>query len=580
MAKVTGSHLICKALELEGVKNIFGLAGDHILPVLDVMADRDFRIIDTRHEQAAVHMADAWSRITEQPGVCMYTTPGFANAIPGLTNAMHTEGPVISIAGCGDTHDLGRGAQQEIDQVGMAAPICKGSFMVHDVRRIPEFIARAMRLAFSGRRGPVHLTIPVDVQERSIEEDEVLFIQPAAYRPKESVLADPKLVQQAIALLREARKPLVIAGSAAGYTLSGSALERFVETTRLPVVTEEQSRGLIADDHPYAFGYFERGLNRAAAKLRDADAVVLLGRKQDFVIGFCRPPHVAANAKIIQIDPSPQEIGRSRGVDVGMVGDVTSVLEQMTREAANYQWKDLPWLDELRAARSAQAEWTEDLARPQAPMHALFVHKTLKSLLRPDDCLVFDGGDFCHFGRSFLPALKPKHWFNVSSLGMLGSSLPTALAAKVAYPHSRVFMLSGDGAFGFNGMEFDTAVRHKLPIVALVGNDSAWGIDRQIQLGLYGRPVATDLLQTRYDQMVQGLGGYGEFVERPEDLKPALERALASDKPALLNVAVERAISPRAEEMTPKPREGRIRTRTIGPRPVFWTTIDATPSRP
>ena len=547
MAKVTGSHLICKALELEGVKNIFGLAGDHILPVLDVMADRDFRIIDTRHEQAAVHMADAWSRITEQPGVCMYTTPGFANAIPGLTNAMHTEGPVISIAGCGDTHDLGRGAQQEIDQVGMAAPICKGSFMVHDVRRIPEFIARAMRLAFSGRRGPVHLTIPVDVQERSIEEDEVLFIQPGAYRPKESVLADPKLVQQAIALLREARKPLVIAGSAAGYTLSGSALERFVETTRLPVVTEEQSRGLIADDHPYAFGYFERGLNRAAAKLRDADAVVLLGRKQDFVIGFCRPPHVAANAKIIQIDPSPQEIGRSRGVDVGMVGDVTSVLEQMTREAADYQWKDLPWLDELRAARSAQSEWTENLARPQAPMHALFVHKTLKSLLRPDDCLVFDGGDFCHFGRSFLPALKPKHWFNVSSLGMLGSSLPTALAAKVAYPHSRVFMLSGDGAFGFNGMEFDTAVRHKLPIVALVGNDSAWGIDRQIQLGLYGRPVATDLLQTRYDQVVQGLGGYGEFVERPEDLKPALERALASDKPALLNVAVERAISPRAE---------------------------------
>ena len=155
MARITGSHSICKALKLEGVKNIFGLAGDHILPVLDVMADQDFRIIDTRHEQAAVHMADAWSRITEQPGVCMYTTPGFANAIPGLTNAMHTEGPVISIAGCADTHDLGRGAQQEIDQVAMAGPMCKGSFMVHDARRIPEFIARAMRLAFSGRRGPV-----------------------------------------------------------------------------------------------------------------------------------------------------------------------------------------------------------------------------------------------------------------------------------------------------------------------------------------------------------------------------------------------------------------------------------------
>ena len=547
MARVTGSHLICKALKLEGVKNIFALAGDHILPVLDVMADQDFRIIDTRHEQAAVHMADAWSRITEQPGVCMYTTPGFANAIPGLTNAMHTEGPVISIAGCADTHDLGRGAQQEIDQVGMAAPMCKGSFMVHDARRIPEFIARAMRLAFSERRGPVHLTIPIDVQEQSVEIDDIVFSAPDAYRPKAPALAHPDFVEQAIALLRQAHRPLVIAGSAAGYTLSGDALQRFIETTRLPVLTEEQARGLISDDHPYAFGFFERGLNRAAAKVRDADVVVLLGRKQDFTLGFCRPPHVSADAKIIQIDPSPLEIGRNRGVAVGMVGDVVSVLNQLTKEASNHVWKELPWIEELRAVRADQAAWTEKLARPEAPMHALFVHKTIKSILRPEDCLVFDGGDFCHFGRSLLPALKPKRWFYVSSLGMLGSSLPTALAAKLAYPDSRVIMLTGDGAFGFNAMEFDTAVRHKLKVVAILGNDSAWGIDRQIQLGLYGRSVATDLLQTRYEQVVQGLGGYGEFVERAEDLEPALERAFAAGRPALVNVAVQRAISPRAE---------------------------------
>lgn len=547
MAKVTGSHLICKALKLEGVKNIFALAGDHILPVLDVMADEDFRIIDTRHEQAAVHMADAWSRLTEQPGVCIYTTPGFANAIPGLTNAMHTEAPVISIAGCADAHDLGRGAQQEIDQVGMAGPICKGSFMVHDARRIPEYIARALRLAYSGRRGPVHLTIPIDMQERVVEEGDVAFISPDAYRPKGAVLGDPELVRRAVALLRQARKPLAIAGAPAGYTLSGEAMRRFIETTRVPIVTEEQARGLVPDDHPYVFGYFERGLNRAAAKVREADVVLLLGRKQDFIIGYCRPPHIAASAKIIQIDPSSLEIGRNRGVDVGIVGDVSSVLEQMTQEAANFQWTDLPWLDELRAARSAQAEWADALAQPTTPMHALFVHKTLQSMLRADDCLIFDGGDFCHFGRSYLPALKPKHWLNVSSLGMLGSSLPSALAAKVAYPDSRVFMLTGDGAFCFNGMEFDTAVRHNLNIVAILGNDSAWGIDRQIQLGLYGRAVATDLRQTRYDQVVQGLGGHGEFVERPEDLRPALERALAAGKPALLNVAIERAISPRAE---------------------------------
>jgi acetolactate synthase-1/2/3 large subunit len=375
----------------------------------------------------------------------------------------------------------------------------------------------------------------------------VTFVAPDAYRPKAAALGDPERVRQAIAILREAKRPLLIAGSAAGYTLTGESMQRFIETTRLPLVNEEQSRGLVSDDHPYVFGYFERGLNRAAAKVRDADVVVLLGRKQDFIIGFCRPPHVAASAKIIQIDPLPLEIGRNRGVDVGMAGDVASILDQMTAEAAKYAWKDLPWLDELRAARSAQAEWADNLAPPKTPMHALFVHKTVKSILRPDDCLVFDGGDFCHFGRSYLPALKPKHWFNVSSLGMLGSSLPSALAAKLAYPKSRVFMLTGDGAFAFNGMEFDTAVRHGLDIVAIVGNDSAWGIDRQIQLGLYGRAVATDLRQSRYDQVVQGLGGHGEFVERPEDLKPALERALAAGKPALVNVAIERAISPRGE---------------------------------
>ena len=547
MARVTGSHLICKTLKLEGVTNIFGLAGDHILPFLDVMADQDFRFIDTRHEQAAVHMADAWARITEQPGVCMYTTPGFANAIPGLTNAVHTESPVLSIAGCADSFDLGRGAQQEIEQVRMAEPVTKGSFLVPDARRIPEFIARALRLAFSGRRGPVHLTIPIDVQEQSVEENEVIYSPPGEYRAPQSVLANPELVRRAIALLREAQKPLLVAGSAAGYTLSGAALQRFVETTRLPVVTEEQARGLIPDDHPYAFGFFERGLNRAAGKVRDADVVVLLGRKQDFNIGFCRPPNVAATAKIIQIDPSPLEIGRNRGVAVGLVGDVTSVLEQMTREASKYTWKELPWLEELRAARAAQREWYESLVGQETPMHAMVVAKTIKSILRPDDCIVFDGGDFCHFSRANLPALQPKRWFYVSSLGMLGPALPTALAARLAYPDSRVIMLTGDGAFGFNAMEFDTAVRHKLNIVALLGNDSAWGIDRQIQLGLYGRAVATDLYQTRYDQVVAGLGGYGEFVQRPEDLEPALQRAFASGRPALLNIVVQRAISPRAE---------------------------------
>jgi acetolactate synthase I/II/III large subunit len=545
--KVTGSHLIGKALQLEGVRNIFTIAGDHILPVLDVMADMGFRFVDTRHEQAAVHMADAWGRLTGQPGVSMYTTPGFANALPGLAHALHSESPVISISGSADLSELGRGAMQEIDQIGAAHPFTKGSWMVHDARRIPDFIARAVRTAYAGRRGPVHLTIPMDVQEQEVSEDEVTFFPPSEYRAEEHTFAGPKLIQQAVELLHQAQRPFVIAGGPASYAMSGTVLQQFIELTHLPLFTEDVARGLVSDDHPLCLGFFERGLNRAARLLREADVVVLLGRKQDYTISYAQPPVIAADARIIQIDPSPAEIGRNRGVTVGIVGDIEAVVEQMTQEAKTKTWKPLPWLKQLQSEQETHGVWLDSLAKPEQPMHAMYVHKTLGSMLRPDDCLVFDGGDFCHFARAYLPSRQPRRWWYVPTLGMLGSSLPTAIAAKLAYPDSRVVMLTGDGAFGFNAMEFDTAVRHNLPVVAILGNDSAWGIDRQIQLGLYGRPVATDLLQSHYEMVAQGLGGHGEYVERPDDLAPALERAFASGKPALVNVAVQRAISPRAE---------------------------------
>jgi acetolactate synthase I/II/III large subunit len=393
----------------------------------------------------------------------------------------------------------------------------------------------------------VHLTIPMDVQEQEVAEDEVTFFSPHEYRAEEHTFASPKLIQQAVELLHQAQRPFIIAGGPAGYAASGDALRRFIELTQLPLFTEDLARGLVGDDHPLCLGFFERGLNRAARLLREADVVLLLGRKQDYTISYAQAPTIGAKAHIIQVDPSPAEIGRNRGVSVGIVGDVESVLEQMTQEAQKKTWKPSPWVPRLQAEQREHAAWLDSLAKPEQPMHAMYVHKTLGGLLQPDDCLVFDGGDFCHFGRAFYPARQPRRWWYVPTLGMLGSALPTAIAAKLAYPNSHVVMLTGDGAFGFNAMEFDTAVRHHLPLVAVLGNDAAWGIDRQIQLGLYGRPVATDLLQSRYDVVVQGLGGHGEYVERPEDLRPALERAFAANKPALVNVAVQRAISPRAE---------------------------------
>ena len=545
--KLTGSHLIGQALKLEGVRNIFTIAGDHTLPTLDVLVDMDFRFVDTRHEQAAVHMADAWGRITGEPGVCMYTTPGFANAIPGLAHAFHSESPVISISGSAELSQLGKGAMQEIPQVDMAAPVTKASWLVHDARRIPEFIARAIRTAYSGRRGPVHLTIPIDVQEQQVKEEEVTLLNPEEYRAQGDTRANPELVRRAVELLHQAQRPLILASGPSCYGDSSDYLQQFIETTRIPLMTEEYARGLVPDDHPYCFGFFERGLNRAARLSGEADVVVLLGRKQDYSFNYARPPAVGAEASIIQIDPSAVEIGRNRGVSVGIVGDIPGVVQQLTEEARRRSWRDLPWLDRLRAEQEAQAEWIESLAAPGVPMHAAYVHKAVQRFVGPDDVLVFDGGDFCHFGRALYPAHRSGRWLYIPSLGMLGSSLPTSLAAKLAFPDAQVVNCTGDGAFGFNAMELDTAVRHDLPVKTVLGNDSAWGIDRQIQLGLYDRAVATDLLQSRYDIVAQGLGAHGEYVERPEELVPALERAFASPKPALVNVVVDRAISPRAE---------------------------------
>ena len=544
---VTGSHIFARALQLEGIDTVFTLAGDHVLPVLDVLSDMGTRLIDTRHEQAAVHMADAWGRITGQPGVAMYTTPGLANAIPGMSSALYAESPLLSISGCAPLKELGRGAMQEIDQIGMASPTTKGAWMVTDARRIPQMIAQALRVAYSGRRGPVHLTIPMDVQQQEVSDDEVRLDGPQVHRDSTAALAGPDQVHEAITLLQAASRPLIIAGSAAAYADSGETLRSFIETTRLPLMTEGSARGLVSDDHPNCFGFFDSGLNRAARLLREADVVVLLGRKQDITLGYAMPPTIASDARIIQVDPSPVEIGRNRGVAVGIAGDVEAVVAQLTTEAAKFEWRELEWLQQLQAEREAQEEWLDTLAVSEVPMHATRVHKTLQTFLRADDYLVFDGGDFCHFGRAQYPALSPRSWWYLPPLGMLGSALPTALAAKLAHPDRRVFMLTGDGGFGFNGMEFDTAVRHNLDIVAILGNDAAWGIDRQIQLAVYGKPVATDLLPTRYDQVVSGLGGYGEQVETPDELPSAIKRAIESGRPALLNVTVQRAISPRAE---------------------------------
>ncbi len=543
----TGSHLISRSLKIEGVENIFTLAGDHILPALDVLDSDGFRLYDTRHEQAATHMADAWGRITGNIGVSIYTTPGFANAIPGLANAIHSESPLLSISGCAELEELGRGAMQEIDQIGMARPTTKGSWMITDPRRIPDMIAHAVRVAFDGRRGPVHLTIPVDVQQMEVNENDVHFYEPSRYRFQQPSPSTQSQINSAVELMKTAKKPLIIVGSAGSYSKSGSELAELIEITGIPIMTEGDARGIVADSHEYSRGFFDSGLNKAARKISEADLVILMGRKQDLIIGYAMAPIVNKQAKLIQVDPDGSIIGRNRGVDIGIVGDVAEVSRQLLEQAKKHIWSRLDWLDILSKEQKLQEEELASLAEESSPMHATYVHRVVSQYLTDEDILVFDGGDFCHFGRAYHQSNTINSCWYLPTSGMLGQSLPTAMAAKIAYPNRRVVMFTGDGAFGFNGMEYDTAVRHHIPIIGIMGNDSAWGIDRQIQVGVFGKTVATDLLPSRYDQVVRALGGHGELVEHPNELPNALERAFKLERPALLNVRIQNAISPRAE---------------------------------
>lgn len=548
MAKVTGSDLLNRALKAEGVDTVFGIAGDHILHLLDKMHDEDFRMIDFRHESGAVHAADAYSRILRRGAVTLSTTPGHANAVPALANAIHSEAPVINISGSAESPNLGRGAMQEFDQVGIAAPVTKGAWQVPSPERIPEYVALAFRTALSGRQGPVHLTIPHDFQSAEVDESAAARFAPREHSLPRKVAGDSSQVKQAIELLRNASRPIIMAGSSAGATADPETLQGFVEQTHIPFVSEDSARALIPDSHEYSIGLGYLPLNQAAQRIRDADVVLMLGKRLDYTVGFGGSPPFAQGAKIIVVDPSPAEIGRARTVEVGILGDLGPVIEQLSHEAGKQSWtRHDEWIDSLRSDHDAWMAGLYELASASDPIHPMFISETLQKFIDSDTHISYDGGDYCHFLRASIKRDKPFRFHNVSSFGMIGVGLPYALGAQVALPGKRVVLSVGDGSFGFNGMEIDTMVRHNLPVKMIVGNNSIWGIDWQIQKGLYGRPVWTDLLPTRYDVVAKGLGAHSEHVTSHEQLEPAMKRVFDHDGPALMNIEIAQVISPVAE---------------------------------
>jgi acetolactate synthase-1/2/3 large subunit len=562
MSTVSGAELLARALWAEGVDTIFTLVGDHILPVVDSAFEQGIRFVDTRHESAAMHMADGWARTTGRTGVCLVTGgPGHANVIAGLAVTHLVETPVVQISGRPDIAQEGLLALQEIDQVGMAAPVTKHAALVRTPGEIPQAVARAFRLARAGRPGPVHLTVPLDVQDATVDEAHVPRLPAMGARAESRATPDAVSLARALAMLHGAERPVAIVGAAARYGVAPEALAALAARASLPVFTVEQARGLLADDHELSFGYADVTLNAAARYIREADVLLLIGKRLDWRIGFGRPPAVAPDARIIQVEADPAEIGRNRAVDLALVGDLGATVEALA-EAAAAAGRQGPgvgeeppltarrsaWLETLRAGRAEHFAHLRHLADdPEAPLHPMTITRAVEPFLARDSGIVMDAGDFVQWPRAYLPARSPGRWIRTGPLGHLGVGLPMALGCQVAAPDARVALFIGDGGLGFYFMELDTAVRHNLPVVIVVGNDATWGIDNAYQLAYYGRAVATELRPVRYDRLMIELGGHGERVERPADLPGALERAFAAGRPALVDVAVRRLPSPLAE---------------------------------
>ena len=538
-----------KSLKREGVRRIFGLCGDHINPIFNACLDEGVEVVDTRHESAAVHMADAWARVTGEPGVAVVTGgPGHTNAMTGLATAYLAGSPVILISGQYNQRLKEKNALQEMDQVGLAKPIAKWVREVSEVKRVPEFIAAAYREAVSGRPGPVNLNVPVDVAAAEVEESSVSFPAPERYRATAGPAADPGLIEKSLSLLKAAEKPVIIAGSGVWWAQAHEELQKFIELTKIPLFTIGMARGIVSDFHPLCFGYADTAFNPVAKEIRQADVVLVLGKRIDFRLKYGGPGFFDPKAKLLQVDIFPGELGKNRELEIGILAEAGNALKQfLAAVGQGKDWKEKAWVGHLRkVAEDARGEFALYETSEDIPIHPLRLCGEVKKILDEDTTLVFDGGDFIHWCRLALSARKPGHWLRLGSLAAIGASIPFGLAAKLARPEKQVVVLTGDGAFAFFGWEFHTALRHKLPIVVIIGNDMAWGLEKQLQTAIYGkeRVIGCDLGLVRYDRVVEALGGHGEFVEKPEELRPALERAFRSGLPACVNVMTAGLVSP------------------------------------
>jgi thiamine pyrophosphate-dependent acetolactate synthase large subunit-like protein len=530
MGTLRGEQIIAECFKREGVDTIFFMMGGPTGGTAAACLELGMQGIYVRHEQAAAMMAHAYARLTGKPGICIAPMgPGVANLVTGLGNAWADASPVIAIGGSAPMRGWTLDTFQEMDQVPMMKPIVKAAYRVDLGYRIPEYISIAFRESMDGKKGPVYLDLPGDILGGKVEEDKINWVK-KGYRTDARPAGDPKLVKQAIKVLQEAKKPIVVTGSGVLWANAEQELKKFVETTGIPFYTTPQGRGVVAEDHPRAFP-----AARSYA-FREADAVLVIGARANSMLSFLRAPRFAENARFINVNVDGKEIGHNRGVEVGIVGDAKMVLQQLTDEAAGKfnGGEETEWVAQLAARhRSSQERQAPLLHSDKVPIHPLRLCKEVRDVITRDTILVVDGHETLNFARQSIPIYEAGCSINAGPHGCMGVGIPFGIGAKVARPDRPVVVLSGDGAFGWNGMEMDTAIRHKLPIVVVICNNGGFTSRKT------GGNVGRDLGYQRYDKMTEALGGYGEFVEKPEDIRPAIERAIKSGKTALVNVCTD-----------------------------------------
>ena len=531
MALVNGSQILARSLRRLRVDTFFYIMGGPMMAAETAAMEEGLRGIDVRHEQAAAMMAHAFGRVKNTLGVCMAASgPGATNLITGVANAWADCAPLLAIGGSAPLSQRGKGAFQEMDQVAAFKPITRWAEQCTDPRRVPELVGAAVRHAFGGRPGPVYLDMPGDVLYKQVEEDEVVYPDADHSLVRARPRGDPDMIAEAIRLLNQAERPLVLSGSGILWSAAEAELRELVERAGIPFYTTPQGRGVVPDDHALSF------LTARATAFREADLLFVIGTRVNYVIGHLAPPRFNPKARLIQVDIDPTEIGHNRPADVGIVGDAQAVLRQLLETLDGRvdprrfaRWREyLAHVDQTKRAEAEQAMSTD-----QQPIHPLRLCKEVRDFIDRDAILVVDGQEILNYGRQSIPTFVPRHRLNSGVFGTMGVGLPFGVGAKVARPDKQVLVLHGDGSFGLNAMELDTCARFNIPVVTVVSLNGGWTADPKRE-----KP-GRELGYTPFHRMAEALGCYGEYVEDPAEIRPALQRAFDSGCPALVNVLTD-----------------------------------------